>query len=166
MISKLRPIVLPATFPFRRNIFSDTQGTDLVVCDSVMSSNYQGRDKITFRTFMKYEDPLPSHNSPPLEPVMSHFNSVHIISPHFSKIQFNIMFRRRLGLSVGLFPEVFPQKSVCLFRCYMFRQSHSPWFTGHNSTRWIVQTMKLSVMWLFIFFFKYICPKKNKEMQF
>jgi hypothetical protein len=53
---------------------------------------------------MQPEVSLPCPNSPPLVPVLSQMNEVHIFLPYFLKIHFNIILHLLLGLPSGYFP--------------------------------------------------------------
>ena len=53
---------------------------------------------------MQPEISLPCPNSPPLIPILSQMNEVHIFLPYFLKIHFNIILHLRLILPSGSFP--------------------------------------------------------------
>jgi hypothetical protein len=55
------------------------------------------------------------HNSPPLNPVFSHMNAIHILTPYFCKNHINITLPSTRRSSKGLFPWGFPDKILYAF---------------------------------------------------
>jgi len=60
------------------------------------------------------------YKSPPLVPILSHMNPVHILPPYFPKIHSNI-FHLLLGLPNGLLPSGFPTNILRAFLIYFMR---------------------------------------------
>jgi len=84
--------------------------------------------------------PLLTQNDPVHAPHPTSWRSILILSSHL-----------RLGLPSGLFPSVFPTKTVHAsslhHTCYMPRRSHSSRFDHPNNIWWRVQIIKLLIMY-------------------
>jgi hypothetical protein len=88
------------------------------------------------------------HKYPPLVPILSQRNPVHIFPPYFSKIPHNIVFPSMLwssewSLSFRLSDQNCVHNSHLSYACYTPRPSHASWF---DHLWWSVQVMKLLIM--------------------
>jgi hypothetical protein len=61
------------------------------------------------------------HRSPPLVPILSQIDPVHVIPSYLSEIYFNIVHRPTSWSSSGLFPSGFPTNILYSFRFSTFR---------------------------------------------
>jgi hypothetical protein len=70
------------------------------------------------------------HKSPPLAPILSQINPIHI-TPSYLRSILILATCVRLGLPSGLFPSGFPTKILYafLYPCYMPCPSHPPWLS-------------------------------------
>jgi hypothetical protein len=93
------------------------------------------------------------HKSPPLVPILSQIDPVHITPIYPSKIHFNIVHPYILVFLVASFLLAFPpisyMHSSSPHSCYMHRPAHPAWL-GHSNYTWQrVQIMKLLIMQFF-----------------
>jgi hypothetical protein len=91
------------------------------------------------------------HKSPPLVPILSQINPVHISPYYLSKIHFNInvptnvMIFLMVSFLLGFSP-ISSMHSYSPHSCYMPCLSHPPWLIHSNYTWHKVQFMKLRTM--------------------
>ena len=104
---------------------------------------------------MQPEVSLPCPNGPPLIPILSQMNQVHVFQSYFLMIHFNIILHLRLGFPSGLFPHKNPVYISLSFSAYhMPCPSHPPTKFQHpdNGTAYVVGlteyiTLAESFMW-------------------
>jgi hypothetical protein len=95
------------------------------------------------------------HNNSPLDPILSHWNSVHTLRPYFFQTNFNIILPSTPGypkwpirfriINYNLYAFLIPRS-----RC-MSCPSYCPWFYHPNSICWRVQIMKLIIILRILF---------------
>jgi hypothetical protein len=88
------------------------------------------------------------HKSPPLVPILSQIDPVHIIASYLRSILI-LSTHVRLGLPSGFFPyHQYPIRTHLLpHSCYMPCPSHPPWLDHSNYSWRTVQVTKLLIMY-------------------